>query len=416
MGRPMQSRLLNALLDKYEKSQAFRESKVPRRRILLNLFNEGKTDFPDYDIEKSEQRSAVNQDVRELADQGLLGFEWMKGETGHIIARVWLDLEHLCEAYAFVCRTPRRETLDDLYLELLEAKDFAKTPWIRAFFEDSSRFIEEKQSLPALLPGDQTVQKHLFETLRALDDLGEAEVTERVFSMKTFGDSKLFEKSVRSRLVSILRKYLEADDDAKEADLLKEAGLVKYPEQFEFCGPLQLQKTNGSIDFSLLCGNASLSLTDLEEGEIELGERLERVITIENRANYFDYIRKNKQEGELVIYHGGQYSPSRKQFFLKVRDAMEEDALWLHWGDLDYGGFTMLARLRREISPFVRPFRMDLSELLRFRHLAALAGADYGEKLKRLLDQEELKDMQECIHYMAENGLRLEQESMLTEA
>ena len=33
-----------------------------------------------------------------------------------------------------------------------------------------------------------------------------------------------------------------------------------------------------------------------------------RVLFIENKANYLDYISRNKKLDELVLYHGGFYS------------------------------------------------------------------------------------------------------------
>jgi hypothetical protein len=67
-----------------------------------------------------------------------------------------------------------------------------------------------------------------------------------------------------------------------------------------------------------------------------------------------------------VLYHGGQFSPSRGAFFRALAAAMPEGSAWRHFGDIDYGGFSMLARLRREIRPDIQPYRMDERELARY--------------------------------------------------
>ena len=62
----------------------------------------------------------------------------------------------------------------------------------------------------------------LFKAISAIDKFDGSEYMERVFSLRTFGDSKTFERIIRSRLLSILRKYSENDDDATDEDVLKQ--------------------------------------------------------------------------------------------------------------------------------------------------------------------------------------------------
>jgi hypothetical protein len=45
MADAARERILHALLDRYERSSFFRERKEPTRRILMNLYNSGKSDF-----------------------------------------------------------------------------------------------------------------------------------------------------------------------------------------------------------------------------------------------------------------------------------------------------------------------------------------------------------------------------------
>ena len=64
---------------------------------------------------------------------------------------------------------------------------------------------------------------------------------ERVFSLRCLGNSKAFEKRHRSRLLHVLRKYLSLDtEEMHEEELLRQAGLEKYPEWFSLCGAVQL--------------------------------------------------------------------------------------------------------------------------------------------------------------------------------
>ena len=113
------------------------------------------------------------------------------------------------------------------------------------------------------------------------------------------------------------------------------------------------------------------------------------------------------------MYHGGQYSPAKKTLFLKLAEALPKGCAWYHWGDIDFGGFSMLLRLRREILPSIQPYRMEREELIRYRDFTRTFADDYAERLQRLSGQEELADCRESLAYMQEHRVKLEQEAML---
>jgi hypothetical protein len=92
---------------------------------------------------------------------------------------------------------------------------------------------------------------------------------------------------------------------------------------------------------------------------------------------------------------------------------MPDHCSWYHWGDIDYGGFSMLARLRREIKSGVFPYRMSEEELIRHAAFTVPVKDPYLEKLRNLMRQEELRDCLPCLEYMIKHRLRLEQEALL---
>lgn len=407
--------LLSALLDKYERSSAFREGIAPTRRILLKLYDNGHSDFPAYDIERSDSRVLINQTVIELANREFIAFNWMKGEQNHIVSKVWLVYERLSAVYNFVGRDPKSDTIDDICLELLGTLDVVRSPWARDFLRDSYNVISQKRSLGNRLPEDNDERHNLLQAITYIDKFSENEILERVFSIRCFGDSKLFERTVKSRFVSILRKYLDAEDESTDEDLLRQVGIAKYPEQFEFCGNAAISfEDGGYINFSALTHGSCVSLPDLLSGELILYAGVTSVLTIENKANYIEYISKYKKACEFVVFHGGQYSPSKRKFFEAVATAAQ-GCTWHHWSDIDYGGFIMLGRLRREINSDIKPYRMDKQELQHYKNFAASITSNYAEKLERLLVKTELSDCRPCIKYMVEAKEKLEQEAMLTD-
>jgi hypothetical protein len=414
---PAGRELLSMLLDKYEGSAAFKTGAVPSRRIKLRLYDSGLIEYRRYNIEDDGTRREINRAVLDLAEKGLARIRWMKGQENHIIAQVSLNTDTagaIAAAYSFLGRKPKSDLAGEIHGEASELLIRIKTPWMRRFLEDCQESLERNRAPPGRLPADSGERKHLFRALRFIDEQPEnAEVLERVFSIRCFGNSKIFETAVRKRLLEIIRHYSDCDDDGSDEELLAFAGIARYPEVFEFRGPLRVCFEAGAVDFSPLWHGASLSSTDFKRGRLEFPSRLERLLSIENKANYISYIHQNPCGTELVVYHGGQFSPARGAFFRALAAALPEGCSWRHWGDIDYGGFSMLARLRREIRAGTLPYRMDEAELAGHAAQTAPITAAYTDKLRTLARREELADCRPCIDYMIRCGVRLEQEAML---
>ena len=416
MNSTIQEKIINVLLDKYERSSLFTSGNQYPRRIMLNFYNGGRCDFPLYDIEKSDQRISVNQAVIDLSKKELIYYEWMKGEYDHIIARVWLNTDNLSLAYQTAARNPKGDIIDKICMEIAGVQNQVKSSWAIRFLQDAHAAIVKKRSLVSAIPGNAVERELLLKAILVIDRMSNTECLERVFSLQTFGNSKTFERVVKSRILSILRKYLEIDDDTANEDLLKQIGIVKYPEQFEFCGKLSVSLNSGVVDFSHLRSGGMIFSSDLSLGSISVDPSVESVITIENRANYIDYIQRTKTEKELIIYHGGQYSPRKRVFLQMTANAAPKNCRWYHWSDIDYGGFIMLSRLRIEVNPDVIPYRMNSGELERYNNLTVPVNGAYIEKLKRLKLRPEISDCFDCIDYMVKKMMRLEQEAMLIDS
>jgi hypothetical protein len=416
MSKEIQTKLLSELLDKYERSSFFRNDEQPARRIMLKMYDGGKSEFNYYDIEQSERRLAVNRVVKDLAERNLISYRWMMGEENHILAEVWLNFDSLAEIYGTLNRKSKAMAVSEVYLETSQLSEQVYSSWAKNYLQDIAETILQKRDFNSSVPKDSKERADLFKALVEMDNMSSPEITERVFSMRCFGDSKKFEKTVKSRITSILRKYLDTDDDVRDEDLLRQIGIVKYPEQFEFCGNLLIRFETGTVDYAPLRFGCSICIPDMIRGEITISPNVKRIITIENRANYIEYLSKYKSDDEIIVYHGGQYSPSKKKFFLAMSDAKPKQCVWEHWGDIDYGGFSMLRRLRREINQDISPYRMNVSELMRFSVFSAAISASYIDKLAGLLQTFELSDCRECLEYMITNRTRLEQEAMLTES
>ncbi len=59
-----------------------------------------------------------------------------------------------------------------------------------------------------------------------------------------------------------------------------------------------------------------------------------KIIFIENKANYINYIQNTKKSDEFVVYHGGMYSPIKGEFFKKLYEVAKNIEFY-HWSDID---------------------------------------------------------------------------------
>lgn len=410
--------LLNALLDRYERSRGFRENRSQQRRIQLQMYGGSKTDFPAYDIEDSSARTAINEAAKKLAAQGLIELEWMRGQEGHILRRIALCAEALEAVYHHSGRKPLADTATQLEQRLRQVQQSSSAPWVCRYLQEELDFLEKNRRPRAAFPSDAAEQTDWLAVLGMLGTRApEQPLLERVFSLRCLGNSKAFEKHHRARLLGILRKALPMDtEEMSEEELMRQAGLEKYPEWFSFCGAVQLTWPNGKVlDMAALGDGIQISAADAPQVQISYAPQVRTLLFVENKANYFDTIRKHPSPERVVVFHGGCYSPQRGRFFQQLCQAAGPQVQLLHWGDIDCGGFQMDSRLRREIDPRIRPWRMDVEQLLAHQAQAEPFSEAYAAKLERLLQGPYLQDSREILLYMLQNRLRLEQEALLEE-
>ena len=405
MSERWRKEILNRLLDKYERTEAFKKGELPDRRIILRLYGASKSDFSAYEIDNHFVRKEINETVISMQEQGLVGYEWFRGEENHIMKRLWLDLEHIDDAYRAAGRQSAKTLATAVINELEQENEGINAEWIIAYYSDTKAYIQSNYRTGSRISEKEQERKHLYQMLRFIDGNSFTTLTERVFSEKCFGDSKFFETQMKAPLLSIMRKYVSRE--MTDAELLQSIGISHYPEPLEMRGNIFVNGNDMRVFESGFC----IFSGDIETAQISIPDTVRRILTIENRANYFAY-RHNA--GELVIYHGGQYSPAKKKLFEKIAAAMPEKCVWYHWGDIDLGGFSMLLRLRKEILPSVQPYRMGKNELLAFQSYTQTFSKDYADKLRRIAENERLADCRECIDYMLEHKIKLEQEAMLT--
>lgn len=403
--------ILNELLTKYENSKHYLEEAAVNRRVLLK-FN--RSEFPQYDIEKWNLKDTINSAVKELKAQGVIDFKWKKYEEGNIIESVWLEIENLQKAYSLAVRIPKADEVSKTLDRLNGFMSDLNTHWIREFIGSSIETMISKRKFTKYIPQDEELQELIMKALKGIEDKGEEEILERIFSTRYLGGSKVFEKKIRSRLLTIIKDFMLEGEELEEEEVLQQVGIIKTSEDILFRGPLIVELKDSIIDFKRFIYGASMNTQTIRNFTVKaFGAK--RVITIENKANYLEYIDKNTDDGELVIYLAGFYSPVKRIFLKKLYDFVSDTSLevdFYHWGDIDLGGFRIFVQLR-EIIKELRPMRMDIETLRESIEFCDEIDEEYSGKLKGLLGDERYGVFREVIGYMVEKGVRLEQEVLL---
>ena len=128
------------------------------------------------------------------------------------------------------------------------------------------------------------------------------------------------------------------------------------------------------------------------------------MITIENLTTYFRW----DEEDSLMIYLGGYHNSVRRALLQEIY-ACHPEAVYLHFGDIDAGGFDIYRNLKEKTGIPFEMYQMDLDTLQYYEK--------YGKRLtehdrKRLQGMKDREEFREVICYMLEHDLKLEQECM----
>jgi hypothetical protein len=246
--------------------------------------------------------------------------------------------------------------------------------------------------------GDIHTFEMLLQAIHGILDL-ESETFERDFSVRLFGDSKVFDNKIKNKVISILFEY---GDFAEKSTVLHELNLVSNPGHVFFKGSGIITIAGQTIDISLLHGDMALSTALLQDVE-KIEVTGESVITIENLTTFNTFDAQNV----FAIYLGGYHNTIRRNFIQKIFE-QNQDKQYLHFGDIDAGGFYILMHLRRKTGVPFRPYKMDVSTLIQNMQYAKPLTDNDRKRLSSLKNDE----FAGVIEYMLENNCKLEQEAL----
>ena len=392
MATKIELKVLNELLDLYEKSKTFLGENKNHQTFKVTLSKL----FPKYeDDSEFELYKEINQNLNSLQKKG---FITIKAERSGKIRSASLEENEIEQIYEYIKRTPKADTNnrlkelwgnykdlpEELYLPLLE---YIKEQQIRVSTNKAVQFFDE----------NFVNYKAFLNTVKA-DLSNQNEIFIRELSVKLFNNSKRLE-AIENTVRSLLYKYGEYDD--KET-VFEEHNIIKTPTYVMVKGKGVLY-CGETIDLSKIKGDIGLSTQTLKDlSKVELNGA--NIITIENLTNFHKYHSDN----ELVIYLGGFHN-SIKRDFIRLVEKCNPKTVFKHFGDIDAGGIYILEHLKRKTGINFIPYNMDIYTLEKNKdHWINLTEND---KNRLSLIADKTNDYKEIIDYMLKNNCKLEQES-----
>lgn len=412
--------VIQNLLNKYERSKGFKTGVFTQKIILTVAKDKQLTNR----LEIAEEKECFLEMLASLKAKGLVDFSWVKYEQNNLVERIWLNLAKVKDAYAYVGRRDKKGLVSELYQLVQEGYNCC---YKQTGNSDISVFLAEELEKMAETKGETVFFYELDETNAVLKALiwlnkNDDKASERLLSIELYNDSKYFERHVKGKVLSILRHINKSQgyDTLSDEDLLLEYGLSRWPEIYEFIGNIKVEvlseeQTVKFIDYSSCLYGAYIDSTTVSHISNIRADNIDRVLFIENKANYEWYKSKIKSN-ELIVFHGGHYSLMKGKWFAYLYNAIKQQnpqAEFYHWSDIDFGGFNIFVRLH-SLLPELQPYKMDLETYEKFVDMRSKDISDeYMEKLKRLLNDEKFSAFHDVIKAILQKGKTLEQEQII---
>lgn len=395
----IQSKTIHSLLDKYEKSKTFLGDNQVNQKFSKRI-NEL---FPKYqDDAEYDFFCDVNEALDELQKAGLI---FVHFQREGIITSVELNLLKLRQCYEFVSREPKNEGHDWL-LEVMER--YRKCTILEKYFAAQRVKISKNQKVEYF---DGKKQEFLdLLTLVELISTNEEEQFIRDFSVRYFSDSKRVE-ALANKAQALMYQYGEYQD---RESVLEECGIVKTPTYVCLKGNGRMTLGGQEIDLSKLNGDIALSTASLKElDKIEiLGDC---VVTVENLTSFHDY---NGSE-DFVIYLGGFHNTTKRKFLVNLYE-QNSDKEYMHFGDIDAGGFYIYEHLKMKTGIPFKTLHMNVETLKKYSSQTKTLTQVDRKRIENLLKKLDDKykgsngdeDYRDVLQYMLANNCKLEQEAL----
>ena len=403
-----EKKLLVGLVEGYRKSKKDTGENRTNRRTKLKpekLYNKYHSNAGDY-----EKISAINDTVQKLKDKGFVTSEYESfgtDLTGIYLVDDKIDEieEYLAEQYGYVSKDTKLQKLETLIRE----------------YENHSPICHEECGKLKIILESRKFPKSIEKSIEMLDDLfrvlsfvenNQKLMYIREVSMLVYGDSKYFENNTLEPLCTLLQKYntvpipgqtLSDGEYILSDEILRKYHVFKEPQKISIRGKALIRMCGKDIDISGF--DEGIEFTVSELSKIECVQLLATTfMTIENRTSYLRY----KKENTVTFYLGGYANRDQRDFIRKIYES-NPSVTYLHFGDIDAGGFWIHHHLCQVTGVPFGMFHMSVEELMEPDYRKCQHPLTEGD-ITRMQELAVMPEYRDVIKYMLEHRVKLEQE------
>lgn len=389
-------RIVSALLRKHDRRISTHRELIINRRIDLPITKVLRK-YGDYDVDMHE-KELVNQAVEHLSQMEFITYTCLPYSSDY--EKLYLNIDRIEQLKQYADQqlgiTPRTFAAQRLKAVM---KQYVGKGEIVSF--DLALLQDVIENSTAQL--DEQKEEDLLKALDFLENNQEFLYT-REASILIYGDSKYLETMRRSQILSVLYQYYESRNEEvfEEENLLERFHVYDTDQQICLKGPVIIEFQHQTLDISTLSGGISISMKDMESLK-SIHVQSDTIMTIENRT---PFLRMDHRQ--CLVYLGG-FAARHQIAFIQKMIADNPKKKYMHFGDIDAGGFWIHRKLCEQTGMHFDMYHMsecDLENPLYTQCLKKLTESDRT----RLSKLREMPEYGECIEYMLENNIKLEQE------
>lgn len=378
---------------------------------ILNKFESSKTDWQEeatgnrsfriqQELINALGKGSIIEEAKQLEQDGLWTVKWFNNRSD--IELINYELKNIRKFYALTERTPKLDKVKKQLAYMKQQLNICRKSWIRAYYAECMNRIDQGKII-----NNWDQELLLGKCMCGLDQLQEP-IFKRIFSRRYLHNSKTFEQKLQSRVISIAKRHHDdIDDNMDDTTILSQLLIEEYKQELEAKGNLLLNLEGKQIDLSEWRYGTVLNSETLKYAHICEKQKIQKIITVENKANY---VMMPIEEGTLIIFSHGYFSPKECDFLRKLSKVLEKEKVeYYHTGDLDYGGIRIFQFIRENIFPELQPLNMNRE----IYEKNLIEGEILEETKRKKLEKVEEPILADLIQAILEQGMVIEQESFL---
>ncbi len=386
--------LLNKLLNQYERSVLSTVGSKNNRQIRLTTKNKELSTYARPD--SYNYRASNDATLRKLENNGFILVKWDKNDDFESLT---LNIENVGAVYNYLKRYNPKDELANVKQVL---RNENCSGFIAEFIEFCQENIANKYVYPKKYFDDANQLKSILKGLKAIVEL-QQETRIRDFSVKVYGDSKVFEK-IKGKVAKVIKDFDAQCNAESDDDILAEYNIVKNSTYVLIKNAFVFKLNNATIDLDSLGFEYALS-DEMIKALVPIEISAERVITVENLTSFYGM----QDSKALIIYLGGYHNHTKNMLLQRIKDIFPQGEYY-HFGDIDAGGFYILNHLKEATGIPFKPYKMGVAELeTKSGYVKKLTDND-KRRLELMKQDNRFIQFWDVIEYMLEHNVKLEQE------